>query len=171
MLGFGTSQVHPAYSSRGHAATRPRGRTLARVVPDSIGVPSEACPRRCGRSRTALGRLFERLVGDLGPALGPVSAAQQVLNDAVAKVGCSKFYLGSPPAPAVDLWGPCLLDEKSVTFYVVSTDSNEKNFLALLTNLGYSPKQIIKAPSLLAAVEDPTQVEQVRSALNGSLVG
>jgi hypothetical protein len=106
-----------------------------------------------------------------GPALGPVSAAQQVLNDAVAKVGCSKFYLGSPPAPAVDLWGPCLLDEKSVTFYVVSTDSNEKNFLALLTNLGYSPKQIIKAPSLLAAVEDPTQVEQVRSALNGSLVG
>lgn len=106
-----------------------------------------------------------------GPVLGPISAAQQVLDDAVAKVGCSKFYLGSPAAPAVDLWGPCLLDAKSVTFYVVSNDTNSKNFLSLLTSLGYQANQIIKAPSLLAAVEDPTQVEQVRGALNGTLAG
>jgi len=105
------------------------------------------------------------------PVLGPVSGAQQILNDAVAKVGCSKFYLGSPAAPAVDLWGPCLLDEKSVTFYVVSSETNEKNFLTLMTNLGYQANQIVKAPSLLAAVEDPAQVEQVRKALNGTLAG
>lgn len=105
------------------------------------------------------------------PVLGPVSAAQQILNDAVAKVGCSKFYLGSPAAPAVDLWGPCLLDEKSVTFYVVSSETNEKNFLTLMTSLGYQANQIVKAPSLLAAVEDPSQVEQVRKALNGTLAG
>jgi hypothetical protein len=105
------------------------------------------------------------------PVLGPVSAAQLVLNDAVAKVGCSKFYLGSPAAPAVDLWGPCLLDEKSVTFYVVSSETNEKNFLTLMTSLGYQANQIVKAPSLLAAVEDPSQVEQVRKALNGTLAG
>ena len=105
------------------------------------------------------------------PVLGPVSGAQQILNDAVAKVGCSKFYLGSPAAPAVDLWGPCLLDDKSVTFYVVSTDANEKSFLTLMTNLGYQANQIVKAPSLLAAVDDPAQVEQVRKALNGTLVG
>lgn len=105
------------------------------------------------------------------PVLGPVSGAQQILNDAVAKVGCSKFYLGSPAAPAVDLWGPCLLDEKSVTFYVVSSETNEKNFLTLMTNLGYQANQIVKAPSLLAAVEDPSQVEQVRKALNGTLAG
>jgi hypothetical protein len=105
------------------------------------------------------------------PVLGPVPAAQLVLNDAVAKVGCSKFYLGSPAAPAVDLWGPCLLDEKSVTFYVVSSETNEKNFLTLMTSLGYQANQIVKAPSLLAAVEDPSQVEQVRKALNGTLAG
>ena len=105
------------------------------------------------------------------PVLGQVSAAQLVLNDAVAKVGCSKFYLGSPAAPAVDLWGPCLLDEKSVTFYVVSSETNEKNFLTLMTSLGYQANQIVKAPSLLAAVEDPSQVEQVRKALNGTLAG
>ena len=105
------------------------------------------------------------------PVLGPVSGAQQILNDAVAKVGCSKFYLGSPAAPAVDLWGPCLLDEKSVTFYVVSSETNEKNFLTLMTSLGYQANQIVKAPSLLAAVEDPSQVEQVRKALNGTLAG
>jgi len=105
------------------------------------------------------------------PVLGPVSGAQQILNDAVAKVGCSKFYLGSPAAPAVDLWGPCLLDDKSVTFYVVSTDASEKSFLTLMTNLGYQANQIVKAPSLLAAVDDPAQVEQVRKALNGTLAG
>jgi hypothetical protein len=133
---------------------------LAGCSSESPTTPAPSAPSASAASPSAL-----------GPVLGPVSVAQQVLNDAVAKVGCSKFYLGSPPAPAVDAWGPCLLDEKSVTFYVVSSETNEKNFLTLITNLGYQANQIVKAPSLLAAVEDPAQVEQVRKALNGTLAG
>ena len=102
-----------------------------------------------------------------GPVLGPVSSAQKILADAVAKVGCTEFYLGSPPAPAVDAWGPCLLGKSSITFYVVSSAANEKNFLTLITNFGLDEKQIVKAPSLLVAVDDPAQVEHLRKALNG----
>lgn len=86
---------------------------------------------------------------------------------AAEKIGCSGYEQSSEPAPHVDEWGTCELDGGRVSVYYIPDDADYDAFVEAAAAWGSQESWFVRVGAVVAAPDDQTMIDQVRSDLEG----
>ena len=99
------------------------------------------------------------------PSVTTVAPREDELQAAADKIGCTGYTQSTDPAPYVDRWGICYLGSARIQLYYIPDDTNYKAFMNAVSAYGVTEAQVVRVGSIVAAPDDATLIDQIRTAL------